>query len=626
MAKRAFALPGQKPLLFVAGVLAGLVLVTSGLAALAPWLFSTAALRSEIAARIQDMTGLQAVARGEPVFALLPRPHMSIEDVGFEDPSGALRVAARSLVGYLRVAALFTGRVEVARIRLNQPAIFIDTAGRPMPPDSAIGRAATAKSATPQASSTDEARLGAVELVDGTAFVRNNGGPAIRIDAINVTIDWPKLGAAARIFGRLGWNGETATIDATFGRPVDLIRGAASGLALHIAAPTGALSFEGLLASLPETRSTGRLVVTAPSAQALAALAGVPGVLPVPFDDLALSCDATISALGVKCDGLRLNFDGNEFSGALALRISERRPALSGSLSTENLSLRPFLARLPLTVGRDGQWSRAPFDLRPDRVPDLDLRIVAARVAFSGFGLEDARFAVASNQSRLAITIPTAKAGHGTFSGRAGVDLVEGEVELNASAKFDKIGLSASTRGSLGTWRIAGSMTGSTELASRGASLADLMRKLEGTAEIAVTNGEFSGIDLDRAFHRLEKRPLSLTQEIHHGATAFEAASFSLAIAEGIAEVENGRLSTPFVELAVGGSADIAERFFDLQAVATPGAEARTSLGSDSYKFRFEVAGSFDNPLFLPDVRSLIRRSGAAAPLFRHGRTRDAYR
>jgi len=635
MANRAFALevPVRKCASIAAAAFVGLVLAAAGIAVLAPWVFSPAALRAEIAARIKDMTGLEAVAQGEPVFAFLPRPHVGIDDVGFSDPTGALRVRTHHLEGYLRVGALLTGRIEVTRVRLGRPELFIDTEGRPMPPESAIGRAAIAKSATPQASSTDEARLGAVEIVDGTAhIVSGTGAQEVLIEAINVTVDWPKLGAAAQVNGHLRWNGEMAAIDATIGRPVELIRGEPSGLGLRISAPAGSISFDGLLESTPEARLTGRLAASAPSASRLLALAGAASRLPAPFEALALSCDATISHLDASCTGLRLRLDSNELEGTLALRARGDRMAVSGALTTDILSLRPFLARVPAMVGRDGQWSRAIFELRPGLVPDLDLRLLAARVEIGRVGLEDAQVSLRSDKGRLELAVPTAKAAGGSIAGRAVLGLFDTEVGLRVQANFTGIGLSAATRGSLGTWRIAGSTTGAADLETRGASVSDLVRNLKGNAEIGLASGELAGIDLDRAFHRLDKRPLSLGEELHHGATAFEAASFTLAIGRGVAAVETGRLRTPVIDLIVGGTADLVERSLNLHAVATPGAEMQGAPAHENRKFRFDVAGSFDDPLFLPDVRSLIRRSGAAAPLLgrnpeasnRQGQPRDA--
>jgi AsmA protein len=618
MARRGFAvgMSMRRPAL-VAGSLLGLAIATASMVLLTPWMFSAPALHAEFAAQIRELTGLEVVAQGEPVLFFLPRPHFGIEQVSFADPAGGLRLETSRLEGDLRMPALLSGRVEVARVRLTRPQLFVDAEARPLQPASAIGRAALAKSSTSQARSADEVPLGTVELVDGTARIARWGAGEVRIDSLFVTIDWPQLGAAARVVGHLGWHGETASIDAVVDRPVELIRGEPSGLGLHITAPTGSLSFRGLLESRPRPRLTGKLAVAVPSSGRLLALAGAAAApaLPTPFDNLGLSCDATIVDSDLDCTELHLAIDQNNLEGALSVRASGHRPALAATLATDALSLRPFAARFPTLVGRDGQWSRVGFDLRPERLPDLDLRLAAKSLELGRLELADAQVVVHSRAGRLEIGLPSAEAAAGTITGKAVVGVRDSELDIAVEAEFAGVGLSASTRGSLGAWRIAGSMTGAASLTSRGTAMSDLMRNLGGAAKIDLTSGEFAGIDLDRAYHRLHKRPLSLNEELHHGATSFETAHFGLAIDKGIAAVEKGFLRTPLVDLAVAGSADISDRSLDLHAIATP----QGALTQESGKFRFDVAGSFDDPLFLPDVDSLIRRSDAAAPLLERG-------
>lgn len=621
MARRALAFVSAVRKLggWISGPTLVLLSAAAIIALVAPWAYSPSVLRVEMVARIRDLTGLEAVAQGEPVLVLLPRPRVAIDDIGFADPSGALRVETRHLEGFLRLDALLAGRLEVARVRLDRPKLVIDSQGRPMPPDSAIGRAAQAKSATPQATSADEARLGAVELVDGTAhIVSGPGGPEIRIDSINVTVDWPKLGGAARFSGHLGWNGETAAIEASIARPVELIRGEPSGLAFAISAPAASLSFDGMLESMPGPRLTGRLAASAASVRRLVLLAGASDPFPLSFEDMALTCDATIAEGSAECAALRLWLDGNEFHGTLALRPSAEGVALSGTVATESFSLRPYAASLPAAFGRDGQWSRAPFDPRPRLAPHLDLRLSARRIDLGRLELENASIMLVSGPGRLEVVVPAAETAGGSIGGRASFTTADSAVGLRASTDFAGVSLAASTRGSSGSWRIAGSITGSAVLESSGTSMSEFMHNLKGNAEVELKKGEFSGIDLEHALHRLETQPLALAGEVNRGATGFETASFGLEIAKGVAEVERGLLRTPLADLVVGGSADIAERTLNLRAVAMPSAAAQDGPSPENQRFRFDVAGTFDSPLFLPDVRSLIRRSDAAAPLFRH--------
>jgi AsmA protein len=180
--------PFRKVLSLIIYIFAGLALLVASAAATAPWAFSNAALRKEIAAQIRHVTGLAAISQGRAVFVVLPQPHISIDGVSFADPSGALRIDARYFKGYVRLAPLFTGRIEIASATLGQPDMLIDLDGRPMPPDSVIGRAADAAPATAEAATADAARLGAFTLVDGRAhLISKQLSPDLSIDAINMT-------------------------------------------------------------------------------------------------------------------------------------------------------------------------------------------------------------------------------------------------------------------------------------------------------------------------------------------------------------------------------------------------------------------------------------------------------
>ncbi len=65
------------------------------------------------------------------------------------------------------------------------------------------------------------------------------------------------------------------------------------------------------------------------------------------------------------------------------------------------------------------------------------------------------------------------------------------------------------------------------------------------------------------------------------------------------------------MRVGLAGTTSIPSRAFDLQGTAS-------LLGNgngDSFQLPFVVMGSWDDPLFWPDIQMLIQRSGAAAPL-----------
>ena len=79
------------------------------------------------------------------------------------------------------------------------------------------------------------------------------------------------------------------------------------------------------------------------------------------------------------------------------------------------------------------------------------------------------------------------------------------------------------------------------------------------------------------------------------------------------------------MRLALVGSASIPTRDLDLKGTATLVSADAVPL----FELPFVVQGPWDDPIMLPDAQSLIRRSGAAAPLLdavRDRKTRDTVR
>jgi AsmA protein len=613
--------PPRKRLLRIAFIFAGLGIFLAIAAVSAPWAFSNAALRSEIAAQIRRLTGLSAISQGHAVFVVLPQPHISVDDVSFADQAGGLHIDARYLKGYVRLAPLLTGRIELVSVTLGQPNIDINLDARnfdagPISFDSVIGRAAGAIPSTGDAASADAARLGIVNLVDGRARLKSAQLPSgLSIDAINMTLDWQKVGSAATVTGQANMGGETAEIAAWIASPAGLLRGQRSVLSLKVDAPSFSLAADGGFIAVPKWQFTGRLHTSAPSLRTLLEQAGYFAPLPGPFNGFDATCDANIEWANVVFSGLRLRFDGNDFEGALAFQARDKVPVISGTLATTQLSLRPLLSSLPAAAGRDGQWNREPFDLKAYGSADFDVRVSAAHLLFSHFEIEDAAFSLMRNSDRVEFTLAGARAYQGTAKGRVTLNLRDNGIAMQATAVVSGADLAALSFDAFGRPEFYGSLTGTVDLESTGSSLRDVMLNLGGMAHIDVAQGQVGGIDLDSALRRLDKSPLAILTGIRHGRTAFDHASFGLRFEKGVASIEEGKLENPALRLAFGGTVDFGERGLDLHAVATNRMEEAKSV-KEAPDFRFDVGGSWDDLTFTPDVRSLIRRSGAAAPLF----------
>ncbi len=142
---------------------------------------------------------------------------------------------------------------------------------------------------------------------------------------------------------------------------------------------------------------------------------------------------------------------------------------------------------------------------------------------------------------------------------------------------------------------------------------------LNGTASLNAHNGALSGINVEQLLRRLERRPLSGNGDFRTGRTPFDQLALTLKIEQGQVSIDDMQLTGPAVRLSVGGQVSVPTRDLDLKGVAT----LASSETSNEFDLPFVVQGPWDDPIMLPDAQSLIRRSGAAAPLLESVKSRS---
>ena len=159
-----------------------------------------------------------------------------------------------------------------------------------------------------------------------------------------------------------------------------------------------------------------------------------------------------------------------------------------------------------------------------------------------------------------------------------------------------------------------GKLSGDFSIAGDGASLGQIMRRLQGQARFELLNGDIGGLDLEQALRRLEKRPLSIASEIRTGRTSVTKAELQLNIEQGVARIKNFQAIGPGLIFDVSGAASIGRRSLDLSIRASQSGRENVEQAP---QLSLGLTGNWDDPHLQIDARSLIRRSQAAQPLLR---------
>jgi AsmA protein len=300
---------------------------------------------------------------------------------------------------------------------------------------------------------------------------------------------------------------------------------------------------------------------------------------------------------------------------------------LKGTLAADALDLSPYLSNAELLRANERDWSRVPVSVEGLADFDLDLRLSAARVTIATARLGRTGVAANLRAGRLTIAIGEAQTFGGSLKGAVVLAKDGEDANIKSQLQFTDVDMEACLGELFGVRRLEGRGNLTLFVEASGDSVLGFARTLSGSANLTARQGAITGFNVEQLLKRLEQRPLSVAADFRRGRTPFEELDVALRIADGVARVEDVKLEGGAIRLTVGGTASIPARDFDLKGTA-----ALVAAGGESaptFELPFVVQGRWDDPILLPDAQSLIRRSGAAAPLLdavRDRKTRDAVR
>ena len=284
---------------------------------------------------------------------------------------------------------------------------------------------------------------------------------------------------------------------------------------------------------------------------------------------------------------------------------------VQGTLAADALDLTPYVSGVRLLAKNERNWDQLPIALDGFGDFNLDLRLSAASIKISNaqFG----RTAVAANMhdGKLDLTIGEAQAFGGVAKGTLGLATADNGVAVNSHMQFLDVDLEDCLGQVFGLHKLEGRGNLAVNLDGAGYSVhgGDACAQRHGDAQCPVRRADRHQC---RAIAAPARAPTaSGNGDFRSGRTPFDQLAINLKVDKGMVSVDDMHIDGPSVRLAVGGQASVPTRDLDLKGVAT-----LVSTATDNeFDLPFVVQGPWDDPIMLPDPQSLIRRSGAAAPL-----------
>jgi AsmA protein len=588
--------------LFLATLLAIALLV----AAMVPWQVSTSVVTREAASRVKALTGLALKVDGATTIALLPVPRVKMDDVVFKTLDGDVALRARQMRGELRWLPLIAGRVELSDATLLEPTIITaDTKG------ASVWRVAAdrlAQQIDAGRAGGERHHVGRLMIVAGNVADIGSDGSVDRVlSNINGVMTWPLPSRSMNVAGSFVWRGTPVNVRATGINPVKLFQGEAEAITVDLAFGGASLAVKGELLTARGARDPqikGDLTFSAAAlSKTLRTLGEKTDVGELGAFSLAGSFQAAWRMLSMPAATLVL--DGDRFEGALASRLIDGRPLVSGTLAAETLSLDRFLTRLYPARDDDGKWSSATFDTTALADVDLDLRLSANSASVGRVKLNTLGGGVILKGGRLEVALSSAAAYKGALKGRFSLAPAASGVEAKLQGSFERIDVAPALADAMGWRRLSGTGHGQFVLEATGASFAELARGLSGRGSILVKQGDVTGLNVSEAVRRAEQRPLPAAAEWLSGRTAFEQLTGTFALASGAANTDVA-LTASTLKASLAGNIRVAGRLLELRGAAKSAAAAADDVG-----LPFAIIGPWDEPSIGVDIEALVQRSGA---------------
>ncbi|MEA2977275.1 MAG: AsmA protein [Alphaproteobacteria bacterium] len=578
-------------------------------------------VREAVKSEIRAVTGLDPVLRGPVSVSLFPSGTISFEDVVLGgDRAGDTALAAERLTARLRFFPLLAGNIQVADITLVRPTIAVtfEPGGRSNWTSLVETLAAALRPNENRSRSFSEIRID-----DGTVLVRDDArGIAEKLTAVDLSLAWPSISQSFAATGRFDWRDEAVDASISLADFIAALGGNPSGIKLRLNGNPLKLAFDGHLSTRPTLKIEGTLAADAKSlreALRWTAQKTLPGG---GFGRFALKAKTNVVGGMIALSGVNVELDGNAAEGVLTF-ASDGRQMLQGTLAAEGLDLSPYVSTVRLMTGNERDWNGVPIVLDSLTGVDLDLRLSAAQVTISGAKLGRTALAANLRSGRLSVTIGESQAFGGLIRGSLGLARSDSGADLKAHLQFADVDLDSCLGALFGMHRLDGKGNLAFNIEGSGGSVMALTKTLNGSATLTSRQGAVTGFNVEQLLRRLERRPLSGSGDFRTGRTPYDTLAVTLGIKQGTVTAEDVHIDGAAVRLAMAGTASIPARDLDLKGVASL-VSASTSGASSGFELPFMVQGAWDDPILLPDTQSLLRRSGAAAPLLDALRDRQA--
>jgi AsmA protein len=546
----------------------------------------------ELQAYVARKTGRELLVKGGATLVFSPQLGIRLDDVSIANPMAMSGVFVN--VAHVRLpityADLFRRKLSIKRFTVEDAHFnfLVDEQGRsnwttPAKSAANVDAIASAKAKEP------------LEIIieNGTAnYLDERSGQAFAVTGVSGQAGVGADGAID-IATTAAINAQFAKVDAHI---ASLARVSEDGSPADIAirAPALTLNFSGRLGTRNSLALVGTVDASSPDLHNLAkwmgnSLGGNMGLKNFTLSG-AVDSSGNVFTLGKA----NIALDGMLASGALSADFSNSIAQISGTLSTDVLNLDPYLVPSEKKAATVDDWSTTAQTFSALKGVEGELAISAFKVKWHGAEWGPLETSIRLKSGVLVSRFQNAQLYGGTASATVSID---GSQDVpGVKLEFDGQNLNGETFfGQLAglNW-LTGSTALKTSLSTSGKNQQEMMSNLQGTVAITVTKGEIKGVDVLDSIASLGNAALAGWGGGDAKLTAFDSASASFAVSDGIATTNDIAIEAPQLSVTGKGDVDMLRRAVDLKF--------DPQINGGDIPVHVAVKGPWGNPKINPDV------------------------
>ncbi|TDK35059.1 AsmA family protein [Rhizobium deserti] len=519
---------------------------------LAPFLISSALVRENMEKAVAQWTGHTVSIEGEPDLRFWPKPRITLKGITIrKQVDGGERVLGRiaRLSASFDLLGAVTGQPEFKNFRMTDAKIFVIRAsdGRlDWANDGLLSRAVRNATASASGQLLDEAAdapIGEIRIRNGSIEITSQSdGQKLVIDEIDGELRWPHLSEGARLQALAKVGKHPLTLDISSTQPLLLLSGKSGNTVGTIQSDLFKARFSGVANLATHGFLSGETELSTPDFSALVKWTGLDLPVAAQLKTLSLQARLVTNNDTLRFDNLSLDVNDVQATGILDLSFpAANRPRLTGTLAVGSIDFSPVFATLAPSMIEGGDEARL---LRSGL--ELDLRLSASQAKLGPFQLEEVAIGLMNigEQSRLDILDSDFEGGR--LTGRVATikEGPEGGVAVRLSvhdADFPNIIERLGLRGPLPA--APGSLEVSVDVASPSNLAA--WRNAKGSVRFSARQGILPGVNLTAIRQLAGQKPYFSLSEAVAGAFEFESIDVTADLANGSADINQGRIVGP---------------------------------------------------------------------------------